>query len=53
MGKHTRREAFVAALDSMDQYDMAGYRIGFSPGMRSGSRHVEFSIVTGAGKIRQ
>ena len=43
---------FVAALDTLD-LDMGGYRVAFKPGMRSGSRFVELSIVTGSGKIRQ
>ena len=52
MGAKSSREAFVAALDSLET-DLGGYRVGFKPGMRSGSRFVELSIVTGAGKIRQ
>jgi branched-chain amino acid transport system substrate-binding protein len=52
MGKQASREGFVAALDALD-YDMGGYRVAFKPGMRSGSRFVELSIVTGSGKIRQ
>lgn len=52
MGKQASREGFVAALDTLD-YDMGGYRVAFKPGMRSGSRFVELSIVTGSGKIRQ
>lgn len=53
MGAKASREGFVAALEGIDNYDMGGYRIGFKPGMRSGSKFVEMSIVTGAGKIRQ
>ena len=30
-----------------------GNRVGFKPGASSGSRFVELSIVTSAGKIRQ
>ncbi len=52
MGAKTSREAFVAALDTLET-DLGGYRLGFKPGMRSGSKFVELSIVTGAGKIRQ
>lgn len=52
MGKQASRDGFVAALDALD-YDMGGYRVAFKPGMRSGSRFVELSIVTGSGKIRQ
>lgn len=51
-GKPTR-EGVVAALEAMDSYNLGGYVVGFKPGMHSGSRFVELSIVTGAGKIRQ
>lgn len=47
------REGVVAALDAMDHYNLGGYVVGFRPGMHSGSRFVELSIITGAGKIRQ
>jgi branched-chain amino acid transport system substrate-binding protein len=43
----------VTALDGMDNFNMGGYGVGFKPGMRSGSRFVELSIISGAGKIRQ
>jgi hypothetical protein len=52
MGAKASREAFVTALDTLET-DLGGYRVGFKPGMRSGSKFVELSIVTGAGKIRQ
>jgi branched-chain amino acid transport system substrate-binding protein len=51
-GKATR-EGTLAALDGMDNLNLGGYVIGFKPGMHSGSRFVELSIITGAGKIRQ
>jgi len=47
------REGMVAALDGMDNYNLGGYVVGFKPGMRSGSKFVELSIISGAGKIRQ
>jgi branched-chain amino acid transport system substrate-binding protein len=53
MGAKVSREGFVAALEGIDSYDLGGYRVGFKPGTRSGSKFVELSIVTGAGKIRQ
>ncbi|HET7793774.1 MAG TPA: ABC transporter substrate-binding protein, partial [Rhizobacter sp.] len=51
-GKPTR-EGTVAALDGMDNINLGGYVIGFKPGMHSGSRFVELSIISGTGKIRQ
>ena len=50
---HPTREGMVAALDGMDNYNLGGYVVGFKPGVRSGSRFVELSIISGAGKIRQ
>jgi branched-chain amino acid transport system substrate-binding protein len=52
MGPKISREGFVNALDSVD-VDLGGYKVGFKPGMRSGSRFVELTIVTASGRIRQ
>jgi len=51
MGPKISREGFANALDSTDA-DLGGYKVGFKPGMRSGSRFVELSIVTATGRIR-
>lgn len=52
-GARPTREGMAPALDGMDSFNLGGYVVGFAPGKRSGSRFVELSIVTGAGKIRQ
>jgi branched-chain amino acid transport system substrate-binding protein len=52
-GRSPTREGMVAALDGMDYYDMGGYAVGFKPTVHSGSKFVELSIISGAGKIRQ
>jgi branched-chain amino acid transport system substrate-binding protein len=52
-GAKPTREGMVAALDGMDSYDLGGYFIGFKPNQRNGSRFVELSIISGAGRIRQ
>lgn len=52
-GAKPTREGMVTALDSMDNFNMGGYGVSFKPGMRWGSRFVEMSIISGAGKIRQ
>nr|WP_240980310.1 ABC transporter substrate-binding protein [Ramlibacter agri] len=52
-GAKPSREGVVAALDSIDNYDLGGYVVGFKGNQHSGSRFVELSIITGAGKIRQ
>jgi len=52
-GRNPTREGVKQALDSMGNFDLGGYQIGYRPGQRSGSRYVELSIVTSTGKIRQ
>ncbi|UUZ73184.1 ABC transporter substrate-binding protein [Polaromonas sp. P1(28)-8] len=52
-GRNPSRSGFVTALDGMDSYDLGGYLVSFKPGMRSGAKFVELSIISGSGKIRQ
>ncbi len=52
-GVKPTREGMLGALNSMDRHDLGGYSVGYKPGSRSGSRFVELSIISGAGKIRQ
>jgi ABC-type branched-subunit amino acid transport system substrate-binding protein len=51
--KPPSRRGIVAALNAMDHFDLGGYVVSYSPTSRSGSRRVELSIVSAAGKIRQ
>jgi branched-chain amino acid transport system substrate-binding protein len=52
-GKRPTREGMAAALDSIDNLNLSGYVVGFRPGMRSGSRSVDLSIISDTGKIRK
>jgi ABC-type branched-subunit amino acid transport system substrate-binding protein len=52
-GSRVSREGFVAALHSMTSFDAGGYVVGYRPGVRNGSRFVEMTIISGAGKIPQ
>lgn len=52
-GGRPTREGMPGALDSIDNLNLGGYAVSFKPGMRTGSKFVELSIVTSAGKIRQ
>jgi ABC-type branched-subunit amino acid transport system substrate-binding protein len=52
-GAKPTREGMVTALEGMDNFNLGGYGVGFKPGMHIGSRFVELSIISGAGKIRQ
>lgn len=52
-GARPSREGMVNTLDNLGTYNLGGYVVNFAPGKRAGSKFVELSIVTGAGKIRQ
>jgi branched-chain amino acid transport system substrate-binding protein len=52
-GRNPTREGMAQALDGIDRFDMGGYLIAYRPGNRSGSRFVELTIVSSAGRIRQ
>jgi ABC-type branched-subunit amino acid transport system substrate-binding protein len=52
-GARASREGMQAALDAMESYDLGGYLVSYKPGAHSGSKFVELSIISGAGKIRQ
>jgi branched-chain amino acid transport system substrate-binding protein len=52
-GARVTREGMGHALDTMSALDLGGYFISFKNGSRSGSRRVELSIITSAGRIRQ
>jgi branched-chain amino acid transport system substrate-binding protein len=52
-GKNPSRAGMLTALDGMDNYDLGGYLVRFKPGMHSGGKFIELSIISGSGKIRQ
>jgi len=52
-GARPTREGIVSALEGIDRLDLGGYLVGFRPGVRTGSRFVELSIIGASGKIRQ
>lgn len=53
LGQPPSREGMVAALNSLNQYDLGGYAVSFSPASHVGSSYVELSIVGALGKVRQ
>lgn len=53
MGFKVSRDGFLSALDSINNLDLGSYKLGFKPGVRSGSKFVELTIVTATGRIRQ
>lgn len=53
MGSKVSRQGFVTALEGIGNLDLGGYKVGYQPGKRSGSKFVELSIITAKGNIRQ
>lgn len=52
-GARLTRETFVAALESLQLYDLGGYVVSFKPGARTGSHYVDLTIISKAGQIRE
>ncbi len=52
-GPRPAREGMAAALEGMDNLNLGGYVLSFRPGMKSGSKSVELTIISGTGQIRQ
>ena len=50
-GKELSREKLVVGLESMNNVDLGGYRINYSPSTRNGSRFVELTVIGAGGKV--
>ena len=50
-GKELSREKLVVGLESMNNVDLGGYRINYSPSARYGSRFVELTVIGAGGKV--
>ncbi|MES2942283.1 MAG: ABC transporter substrate-binding protein [Pseudomonadota bacterium] len=53
VGSRVTRETLAAALENMQTYDLGGYMVSYRPDARGGSKYVELTIISKAGKIRQ
>jgi branched-chain amino acid transport system substrate-binding protein len=50
-GGNPTREKVIAQLERMDSYDAGGFKVGFSPSNRVGSRFVEVTVIGQNGKL--
>jgi ABC-type branched-subunit amino acid transport system substrate-binding protein len=50
-GKNLTRENFVDAMEKMNDVDLGGFYIGYSPKSRAGSRFVDMTIIARDGKF--
>ncbi len=51
-GPRPSRDALVSALESIREYSMGGFNVGFSASNHVASRFVELSMLTGDGRVR-
>ncbi len=50
-GKDPTREKFVAAMESMSNYEIGGFAVRFSPDNHNGSQYVDLSMIGRDGKF--
>jgi branched-chain amino acid transport system substrate-binding protein len=50
-GKDLTREKFIAGLETMNNFDMGGFNINFTPTNHNGSKFVELTIIGKEGKF--
>lgn len=50
-GRNLTREGFVDAMEKMNDVDLGGFFIGYSPKSRAGSRFVDMTIIARDGKF--
>ena len=53
MGARASREALVAALDGMGNFNAGGFTVKFGPGKHVGSNFVELSMLTDDGRVKR
>ena len=45
-GKNLNRDNFIKAMESIQDYDVGGFKVSFGPGKRSGSQFVDLTIIS-------
>ena len=45
-GKNLSRDNFMRAMESIQDYDVGGFKVTFGPGQRSGSKFVDLTIIS-------
>ena len=45
-GKSLTREGLIRALEGMNEYDVGGFKISYSPSDHRGSRFVDLTIIS-------
>ena len=50
-GRNLTRDGFIAALEKMQDVDLGGFYVGYSPTNRAGSKFVDLTIIGRGGKF--
>jgi ABC-type branched-subunit amino acid transport system substrate-binding protein len=50
-GKDLTREGLISALEKMQDVDLGGFYVGYSPSNRAGSKFVDLTIISHDGKF--
>jgi branched-chain amino acid transport system substrate-binding protein len=51
-GRGASREAFISAIEGMQNYQMGGFGVNFNPRAHAGSRYVDLTVLTDDGRVR-
>lgn len=52
-GRNASREAFITAIQSMQNFQMGGFTVNFGPNQHMASRYVELTVLTEDGRVRR
>ncbi len=52
-GKGASREAFINAIESMQNHQMGGFAVNFGPNLHTGSRYVDLTVLSEDGRVRR
>src|SRR5258706_549091 len=50
-GKDVTRAKFIKAVESIDEWDLGGYFVGYSPTSHNGSKYVDITIINKEGRF--
>ena len=48
-GPKPTREKLIAALESLDRFDLGGVDVTYGPGIRTGTRYIDITIISKTG----
>lgn len=52
-GRNASQESFITAIQSMQNYQMGGFTVNFSPNQHTASKYVDLTVLTDDGRVRR